>query len=496
MTEHRTVRIDPLTRLEGHGRVEMILDDRGELEHAWFQVPELRGFEKFCEGRPAEDMPQITSRICGVCPTAHHMASAKALDSLYSVEPPPAGRRIRELIYNAFFVEDHALHFYMLGGPDFIVGPRAPAAERNVLGVIGKLGKEAGLKVIEMRRKLREIISTAGGKAVHPVFGLPGGVARAIKPEEQARFIDVAREAVAFGLFSIEAFGDIVLNNRESLELIRSRTFTHRTHSMGLVDEQNRVNFYDGQLRVVSPAGGELAKFPINRYEEFIGERTEPWSYMKFTYFKPAGWHGFSEGDASGVYTVAPLARLNASEGFTTPLAQKAREAYFAALGPGPVHHTLANHWARLIEMLHAAERLREIAEHPELCDPDVRTIPTQTPSEGFGVVEAPRGVLIHHYATDERGLIRRANLIVATQHNAARLAMSVQEAARAFVKDGEIDDGMLNMVELAVRAYDPCLGCATHALPGSPTIRIDIRNRAGDLVASLPESSPQADRR
>lgn len=488
MGERQILRIDPLTRLEGHGRVEMILDDRGEVENAWFQVPELRGFEKFCEGRPAEDMPQITSRICGVCPTAHHMASAKALDSLYGVEPPPAGRLIRELIYHAFFVEDHALHFYMLGGPDFIVGPRAPAAERNVLGVIGKLGKEAGLKVIEMRRKLREIISTAGGKAVHPVFGLPGGVARAIKPEEHERFHQIAEEAVDFALFSLEAFRDIVLNNPESLDLIRSAAFTHRTHSMGLVDQENRLNFYDGQLRVVSPSGGELAKFPVERYQEFIGEHTEPWSYMKFTYFKPAGWQGFSEGEDSGVYAVAPLARLNASAGFSTPLAERAREEYFRTLGPGPIHHTLANHWARLIEMLYAAERLQGIASLTELCDPEVRTVPSRKPGEGFGVVEAPRGVLIHHYATDPRGLIRRANLIVATQHNAARLAMSVREAARAFVKDGAVDSGIVNMVELAVRAYDPCLGCATHALPGSPSIRIEIRDRGGRLLASLPE--------
>ncbi len=489
MAEVRTIRIDPLTRLEGHGRVEMILDDQGELEHAWFQVPELRGFEKFCEGRPAEDMPQITSRICGVCPTAHHMASTKALDSLYNVEPPPAAQRIRELIYHAFFVEDHALHFFLLGGPDFIVGPRAPAADRNVVGVIGKLGADIGRRVIDMRRRLRDIIATAGGKAVHPVFGLPGGVARAIRPEEQERFRVVAADAVDFARFSLDAFHGLILDNPESAALLRSPDFTHRTHSMGLVDSDGFANFYDGAIRVVSSSGEERAKFSVGRYEEFIGEQTAPWSYMRFTYFKPIGWTGLEEGDHSGVYCVAPAGRLNVARGFTTPLAEAARLEYFQALGPAPVHYTLANHWARVIEMLYAAERLQQIADDPELCDRDIRTVPSETPYQGFGVVEAPRGTLIHHYQTDERGLIRRANLIVATQHNAARLAMSVERAARAYVKAGRVDDGILNMVELAVRAYDPCLGCATHALTGGHSVSIVVRDRRGAVLASLPGS-------
>lgn len=487
MSVVRTVRIDPLTRLEGHGRVEIILDDRGEVEHAWFQVPELRGFEKFCEGRPAEDMPQITSRICGVCPTAHHMASTKTLDSLYRVQPTPAARLIRELIYHAFVAEDHALHFFLLGGPDFIVGPRAPAAERNILGVIGKLGEAAGRRVIEVRRRLRDIIATAGGKAVHPVFGLPGGVARAIHPEEQERFRETAAVAVEFARFSLDAFENIILGNPASVDLIRSHTFTHRTYSMGLVDENGDLNFYDGMIRVVSPDGADHAEFPVSRYEEFIGEQAEPWTYMKFCYLKPPGWKGLADGDESGIYTVAPLGRLNVARGFTTPLAEAARQKYFDTLGPGPVHHTLANHWARVIEMLHATERLQQLAGDPGLCDPDIRALPTQTPVEGFGVVEAPRGTLIHHYRTDERGLIQHANLIVATQHNAARMALSVERAARAFVSTGHLDDGAMNMVELAVRAYDPCLGCATHALPGGRWIRFIVRDRRGAVLASLP---------
>ena len=230
MDSVRRITIEPITRLEGHGRIEVFLDAQGQVERAYFQVPELRGFEKFARGRPAEDMPQITSRICGVCPTAHHIASTKALDALYQVAPPPAARMIRELVYSTFFVEDHALHFYFLGGPDFVVGPQAPAAERNVLGVIAKVGIETGQKVIAMRRKLRELMALAAGKAAHPVFGLPGGVSKPLTAEDAARFRAVAGEAVDFACFTLELFEKIVPGNSEYVDLILSDAFTHRTY--------------------------------------------------------------------------------------------------------------------------------------------------------------------------------------------------------------------------------------------------------------------------
>ncbi|MGD0201848.1 MAG: Ni/Fe hydrogenase subunit alpha [Bryobacteraceae bacterium] len=481
----RRITIDPVTRLEGHGKIEIFLDPQGAVERAYFQVPELRGFEKFAQGRPAEDMPQITSRICGVCPTAHHMASTKALDALYHVTPPPAGRKIRELIYSTFMTEDHALHFYFLGGPDFIVGPQAPKAERNVLGVVAKVGLEVGKQVISMRKKLRDLTALAGGKAVHPVFGLPGGVAKRLTADHQKQFQAVAAEAVEFAKFTLGAFEKIVLGNPEYVSLITSDAFTHRTYYMGMVDEQNRLNFYDGQMRVVAPEGQEYAKFPASAYLDYVAERTEPWTYMKFTYLKPLGWQGLEEGAGSGVYSVAPLARLNVIDGFATPLAQAAYEKYVATLGK-PVHHTLANHWARVIELMYAAERMQELAGDPEIIDPNVRTIPTATPTEGVGIVEAPRGTLIHHYATDERGLITKANLIVATQNNAARIAMSVDKAAKGLISGKEVSDGLLNMVEMAFRAYDPCLGCATHSLPGSMPLLVTVRDRGGEVVSTL----------
>jgi F420-non-reducing hydrogenase large subunit len=482
----RRITIDPVTRLEGHGKIDVFLDEVGQVERAYFQVPELRGFEKFVQGRPAEDMPQITSRICGVCPTAHHMASTKALDDLYRVDPPPAAKKIRELVYATFMTEDHALHFYFLGGPDFVVGPEAAAAERNVLGVIAKVGVETGKKVIAMRRRLRDLIGLAGGKVVHPVLGLPGGVAKRFTPEMQKQFQEVATDAVDFARFTLQIFEDVVLKNTDYVNLILSDIYTHRTYYMGLVDDTNQVNFYDGFIRVVTPEGVVWKKFGPREYLDNIAEHVEPWSYVKFCYLKPVGWKGFTEGVDSGIYSVAPLARLNVAEGMATPLAQQAYTKFCSTLGGKPVHHTLANHWARLVELLYAAERMKELANDPQLTDPNVRTLPAEKPTEGVGVVEAPRGTLIHHYTTDERGVIVKANLIVATQNNAARIAMSVEKAAKGLIAGGNVPEGVLNKVEMAFRAYDPCHACASHSLPGSMPLVLRVRDQHGQRLATL----------
>jgi len=482
----RRITIDPITRLEGHGKIEVFLDESGEVERAYFQIPELRGFEKFVQGRPVEEMPQITSRICGVCPTAHHMAATKAIDNVYKLEPPLAAKIIRELIYSTFVVEDHALHFYFLGGPDFVVGPDAPPAERNVLGVIAKVGLETGKKVIAMRSRLRDLMALVGGKAAHPVFGLPGGVAKRFTPEMRKKFQEVAAEAVEFAQFTLRIFEDVVLKNDDYVNLILSDAYTHRTYYMGMVDAHNRLNFYDGMLRVVAPDGREFEKFAPSRYLENIAEHVEPWTYVKFCYLKTVGWKGFKEGMESGVYSVAPLARLNVSDGMATPFAQHAYEQFFSTVGPKPVHHTLANHWARVVELLYAAERMRELADEPALTDEDVRVLPSEKPKEGVGVVEAPRGTLIHHYQTDEDGLVAKANLIVATQNNAARIAMSVEKAAKALIHGDDVPESVLNRVEMAFRAYDPCNGCATHALPGSMPLVIRVQKQDGSTAAVL----------
>lgn len=482
----KRITIDPLTRLEGHGKIDIFLDDAGNVRNAYLQIPELRGFEEFCVGRPAEEMPQITERICGVCPTAHHMASTKCLDDLFAVAPPPAARKIREYFYNLFLLEDHTLHIVILGGPDFIVGPQAPKEERNILGVLKKVGLDVGKTVIKLRRSVREIMTAIGGKAVHPVLGLPGGVAKGITKEQQKEWIETGKFGVEFAETLLKLFDDVVLKNKEYMDIILSDIYRHETYYMGLVDGNNRVNFYDGTLRVVDPRGMEYARFTGKDYLANIAEHVEPWTYMKMPFLKDIGWKGFVDGSDSGVYRVAPLARLNASEGMTTKRAQEEYDRMFATIGAKPVHNTLANHWARVIETIHAAERALEIISDPDITDPKIREIPSAAPVEGVGVVEAPRGVLIHNYKTDDRGILTGVNIIVATQHNAAAMVMGIEHAAKKLIKDGKVSEGLLNMVEMAYRAYDPCHGCATHSLPGQMPLIVLIHDASGLVVREM----------
>jgi F420-non-reducing hydrogenase large subunit len=483
----KRITIDPVTRLEGHGKIEIFLDDAGGVKNTYFQIPELRGFEKFAEGRLAEDMPQITQRICGVCPEAHHLAATKALDDLFHVDPPSPAKKLRELLNSAFYVTDHTTHFYILGGPDFVMGPDAPVAERNILGVIGKVGLELAGAVIKTRMQNHHIIQMIGGRPVHPVFGLPGGVSKGLTEEQRKEVEQIARDSVEFAKLSLKVFDDIVLKNKAYVDMITSDAFTHRTYYMGLVDARNKVNFYDGMLRVVDPEGKEFAKFAPREYLNHVAEHVEPWTYIKFPFLKKIGWKGFVDGKDSGVFRVAPLARLNAADGMATPLAQEAYEKMYSTLGGKPAHFTLAMHWARLVELVYAAERLLELSRDPEITSPNIRTIPTATPDEGVGIVEAPRGTLIHHYATDEKGVIKKANLIVATVNNAAAINMSVRKAAMALIKPGvEITEGLLNRIEMAWRPYDPCFGCATHTLPGHPAVPIFVYNSQGGLVKSF----------
>ena len=480
------ITIDPITRLEGHGKIEIFLDDRGEVANAYLQIPELRGFERFCLGRPAEEMPQITSRICGVCPSAHHMAGTRALDALYHVEPPPAAHKIRELFYNLFMFEDHTLHFYFLGGPDFVVGPSAPAAERNVVGVIAKVGLEIGGKVIAIRKQARDIMSEMAGKAIHPVFGLPGGISKPLTPELVDRLKAAAPGFVDFAAFSLQAFADIVLKNQAYVDTILADHYAHRTNYMGLVDAAGKVTFYRGQVRVVDTEGKPLEQFEPADYLDHIAEHVESWSYIKFPFLKQRGWKGFTDGPGTSLYRVAPLARLNVADGMATPRAQEHYEQMYQTLGGKPVHSTLATHWARLIEALQAAETVQALANDPEILDRNVRALPTVAPSEGVGIVEAPRGTLIHHYATNDKGILTKVNLIVATVHNAAPIQMSIEKAAKGVIHNGHVDQGLLNQVEMAFRAYDPCFGCATHALPGGMPLSATIRNARGEIVSRI----------
>lgn len=485
----KRISIDPITRLEGHGKIDIFLDEEGDVANAYLQIPELRGFERFCVGRQAEDMPNLTNRICGVCPEAHHMASTKALDALFHVDPPPAAKKLRELFYSIFFATDHTTHFYALAGPDFVVGPDAPPAERNILGVIKKVGMDVAGKVLKMRKDGHELIQMMGGRRVHPNWGLPGGVSRGISEEQRAEIEARGREAVEFARFSLQLFADVVLGNSDYVKLVTGDVYVHQTYNMGTVDENNCVNFYDGKIRVTGPDGKEHAKYAARDYQQYVAERVEPWSYLKFPYLKKVGWKGFVDGVDSGVYKCTPLSRLNAADRMATPLAQAEYEKMYETLGGKPVHHTLATHWARLIELLYATERWLELAADPEITSKEYRVLPTETPTEGVGSVEAPRGTLTHHYWTDERGILTKVNLIVGTTNNNAPICMSVKRAAQKLIHKGRVTEGLLNMVEMAFRAYDPCFGCATHSLPGQMPLEVTLRAPDGSVAETLSQN-------
>ncbi|MEE4111350.1 MAG: Ni/Fe hydrogenase subunit alpha [Desulfobacteraceae bacterium] len=459
----RRILIDPITRLEGHGRIDIRLDDAGNVARAFFQVPDFKGFEKFCEGRAAEELPTLTQKICGVCPTAHHIASAKALDDLFGVSPPPAALIIRELMHTAFVLEDHLLHFFYLGGPDILVDGDVHNARHDVFGVLQVLGGALGRRAIQIRKKVRALNGLVSGSALYPVNGLPGGVSKPVAERARTTIAETAAEALVFARQVLALFHQKVLKQKRFTDMARSGIFSLRTYYMGLVDKDCRVNFYDGKLRIVTPQGGTFAHFSADAYLDHLQERTARRSYMKILYLKTVGWKGYAAGMDNGLYRVGPLARLNAALGMATPLAQREYERLYDAVGQKPAHNTMLYHWARLIEVLYAAERMVELAHSRELTDAHVRNLPTRPPTSGVGVCEAPRGTLIHHYQTDAQAIVKRLNLLVATQNNAGAICLSVEKAARALIKRGHVTDNQLHQVEMAYRAYDPCLACATH---------------------------------
>ncbi len=483
----RRITIDPITRLEGHGKIEIFLNDAGDVDNVYFQVPELRGFEKFCEGRPVEELPSIVAKICGVCPGCHHMASGKAVDAVFGVEPPPTAKKLRELFYMAHFVHSHTAHFYALAAPDFVVGPDAPAGKRNILGVIEKVGKEIGTEVIKQRRIAQEIQALLGGHQTFVVMNIPGGVRRGLTDQERDDIVEKSKGFVEFSKFSLKVFEDFVLSNSKYVDIILKGPYNLKLHSMGLVDADNKVNFYDGKVRVVDTEGKEICKYAPDEYLDHIAEHVEPWSYLKFPFLKKIGWTGFIEGQNSGVYHATPLSRLNAADGMATPLAQKEYEKMYSTLGGKPVHATLAMHWARLIELLYSAERCLELAMDPDITGKELRAKLGPIPGEGVGIVEAQRGTLTHHYWTDDRGMVKKANIVVGTTNNNAAICMSIKKAAEGLIKRGtEVTDGTLNMIEMAFRAYDPCFSCATHSLPGQMPMTLEVKELNGEVIQKI----------
>jgi F420-non-reducing hydrogenase large subunit len=466
----RKITIDPITRLEGHGKISIFLDDAGAVEDCYFQIPELRGFEQFVVGRPIEELPRIVTRICGVCPASHHMASAKAVDGCFGDAVAPLAHKLRDMYYNAHYIHSHTAHFYALAAPDFVMGPDADPAVRNILGVVAKVGLEIGGRVIRIRGLAQEMQRVIGGRNTQDIWCLPGGVAKGLKKDELEQISPWVQEFSDFAQFSLQLFRDVVLANPAYVDLIVNGPYTLDVHNMGLVDENNAPNFYDGKIRVVDFEGKEIHKYEPKDYAEHVAEHVEPWTYLKFPYLKKRGWKGFVEGIDSSIYCATPLARLNVADRMATPKAQEGFDEMYATLGGHPCKALLAQHWARLVEMVQNAETLQRYIDDPEITGDEVRVIPQRITGEGFGVVEAMRGTLTHHYTCDERGICTSANLIVGTTNNNAPIQMVTKKVAQALIKPGvEPDQGLLNMVEMAFRAFDPCYSCATHSLGKMP---------------------------
>jgi F420-non-reducing hydrogenase large subunit len=389
---NRRVSVDPITRLEGHGRIDILLDEEGNALHALLKVPELRGFESFCVGRPAEEMPTITAAVCGVCPSAHHLASARALDDLFGAVPPPAAARIRELYYQLFLFEDHLLHFFFLGGPDFLTPPGTGPAGRNVLGVAEVLGKETTERLFDLRGRVRSCMSLMAGRAVHPVFAVPGGVTRPLDGECFESLASLAPAMVSFAQDVLALFFEKARVHPLFQTLERDGGQELQLHSLGLVDGGDRLDFLGETVRVVEPGGAEILRFSPPDYLSHLSERVEPWTYVKFPFLRSPGWKGLTDGRESGLYRVGPLGRVNASRAMATPLAQKARLLLEREMGGPPLHRTMAYHGCRLLEVLQAAERTQALLGDPLLQEREVRSGPSGVPRRGVGAVGGPPG--------------------------------------------------------------------------------------------------------
>jgi len=447
----KVINIQPVTRIEGHASISIQLDDSGNVEDARVNIMSLRGFEKFVEGKPAEELPRIVNRICGICPWMHHLASNKAVDGCFGVTPTYAGHKLRELMQTISHAEDKLLHFFFLAAADFVIGPESDYAVRNIIGIV-KANPELASQVVKMRQMAKMILDRFSKKTIHPVAGVPGGFAKPLLEEERKDILGKMRQILDFAMFTMDFAKKEVFPRY--LDTIKSLG-TITTGFIGTVDENGALNLYDGKLRLMKP-DMSYQEFAPEDYTDYIAEKIVDHSYGKFPYAK--SWdEGFSMDldNPKGIYRANTLARINVADKMATPRAQAELEEFRSLFGR-PAQATLLYHYARLIEEVYACERAIEILEEGQITDPNVRAKVEPKAGRGGGCVEAPRGTLIHDYTTDENGLITSANLIVGTTHNLGPINMSVNQAARSLIKNGTYDEGTLNKIEMAVRAYDP----------------------------------------
>ncbi len=467
-----TIVVNPITRIEGHGKITVDLADDGSVDNVRFHVTQYRGFEVFSKGRDFREMPVITPRICGICPVSHHLASAKACDAILGVTLPAPAAKLREVMHMGQFIQSHALSFFHLSSPDLLFGFDADPAVRNVAG-LAKEYPELAVAGIGMRKYGQEIIKTLGGKKVHPWHSIPGGVNRSLRSEEKDDMLaglpghkENLRKALA-----------LVKNYLAENAQLAERFATLETSYLGLVKDGN-LELYDGRIRLKSPRGRITDEFDDKDYCTFIGEHVEEWSYLKFPFYRPLGY-------PQGSYRVGPLGRLNACEDISTPEASAELAAFRKTTDDGIVHYTLYYHYARLIEIMYAMERLEELLLDPDVLKSDLHITGDVSNREGVGVVEAPRGTLIHHYEVDEKGAVERANLIVATGHNNFAMNRGVEQVARDYITGSDVKEGALNRMEHVIRCYDPCLSCSTHAVGKMPLL-LEIRDSEGEIVRTV----------
>ena len=467
------ITISPVTRIEGHAKITIHLDEAGRVDKAFFHVEQFRGFEKFSEGRLYYEMAQITPRICGICPVSHHLAATKAADQIAGTRPTPTAHKLRELLHMGQVIQSHGMHFFQLAGPDLILGFDAKPAVRNVAGLVASQ-PDLAIKAIQLRAFGQDVIRTLGGRRIHPLFGVPGGVNQTLPAADRDRLRRGLVAQLAAAQAGLAVWRDWAASHAETL----AEYAVFPSAYLGTVQPDGGLNLYEGTLRLVDARGTALADFAPSEYLQHIGEHVEPFSYLKFPFYRPAGWPG-------GTYRVGPLARLNVATHIPTPLAQAEMERW-KALGAGrPVEGTLQYHYARLIELLYALERAAELLDDPEILGEAVANPTGPITGEGVGCLEAPRGTLIHHYWTDEHGVITRVNLIVATGHNNWAMNHAVNLVARRYIDGTPPAEGILNRVEAAIRAHDPCLSCSTHALGRMP-IRLEVHAADGRLIQTL----------
>lgn len=462
--------IEPVTRIEGHAKVTIHLNESGKVDRAYLHVNEFRGFEKFCEGRMVFEMPQITPRICGICPVSHHLAAAKAADVVMGCPPPRPASLLRELMHMGQIIQSHAMHFFELAGPDLLLGFDADPATRNVVGLI-QANPDLALRAVALRKFGQEIIHTLGGRRIHPVFAVPGGVNKALKASERDAILSNIDEAIATLQTGLKIMRDWAEKNQEDIQKFAVLS----TGYLGMVTPENGLELYDGNLRLIDSAGKDLERFDGQDYLDYIAEHVESWSYLKFPYYKKLGW-------PEGVYRVGPLGRLNASDKIDTPLANDELKVFKALNSGKPVENTLYYHYARLIEALFATEKVRVLLDDPDIMSTQILNSRQEFRGEGVGVLEAPRGTLFHHYWANPDGQLTRINLIVATGHNNWAMSQAVDSVAKTYITSPEIHEGLLNRVEAAVRAYDPCLSCSTHAV-GQMPMTVDLLDAQGNVI-------------